>query len=110
VQVPHSEDIASHAVPESCVAYREVRGEALTGARTGQLLSRESVLIQGADAVSVAEGHTWRRVTASAAMTLRGLRTWHVRTLRVREPGGLASGPGAIPRVRFGKARSRSRG
>jgi len=38
VQVLHSEDIASHTVPESCVAYREVRREALTGVRAGQPL------------------------------------------------------------------------
>ena len=31
MKVPHSKDLASHTVPKSCVAYREVRREALTG-------------------------------------------------------------------------------
>jgi hypothetical protein len=112
VQVPYSEDIASHAVPESCVSHREVRREALTGVRAGQLSSRESLnLIQGADAVSVAEGNTRRGAIASPALALRGLRTWHVRTLFVREPGDLLLDRRWHHRsaVRIGKARSRSR-
>ena len=111
MKVPHSEDIASHAVPESCAAYREVRREALTGVQTGQPLSRESFKVQGADAVSVAEGNTIQCAIASAVLALRGLRPWHACTLLVREPGGLLfdrhwQHQGA---VRIGKARSRSR-
>jgi hypothetical protein len=67
-----------------------VRDEALTGEPAGQPLSRESFkLVQGADAVSVAEGNKDRRDSASACSTLRGLRTWHVGTLFAREPGDL---------------------
>jgi len=67
VKVLNSKEIASHAGPESCVTYREVRDEALTGEPAGQPLSRESFkLVQGADAVSVAEGNTDRRVTVSS--------------------------------------------
>jgi hypothetical protein len=40
VQVPHSKGVANHVVPESCVGYREVHDEALTGVRAGQPLSR----------------------------------------------------------------------
>lgn len=58
MKVPHSKDVASHTVPESCVAYREVRRVALTGVRIGQPSSRESFNIQDPDAVSVAEGNT----------------------------------------------------
>jgi hypothetical protein len=76
VKVPHSEDLANHAIPESCVAYREVRCEALTGVRTGQPLSRESFKVRGADAVSVAEGNTTRCDIASAVSASRGLRPW----------------------------------
>ena len=62
--------------------HREVRDEALTGELAGQPLSREIFkLVQGADAVIVAEGNTDRNVSASAWLTLRGLRTWHVGTL-----------------------------
>ena len=111
MQVSDSEDLASHAVPESCVACREVRHEALTGVRKGQPLSRESFLIQGADAVLKAEGNTKRGDIASLTLTLRGLRTWHFRKLLAREPGDLLSDQRwqHQPLARIGKVRSRIR-
>ena len=111
VKVHNSEGIANQAGPESCVAHREVRDEALTGEPAGQPLSRESFkFVQGADAVSVAEGNTDRRDRASACSTLRGLRPWHVGTLFGREPGDLLLGRfSCCVAVRIGKARSRSR-
>jgi hypothetical protein len=111
VKVPYSEDIASHAIPESCVAYCEVRREALTGVRTGQPLSRESFKVRGADAVSVAEGNTMRCDIASTSSASRGPSPWHVRTLLAWEPGDLLSDCWwqYRPAVRIGKARSRSR-
>ena len=66
---------------------REGIGEALTGERIGQPLSRESTLILGADVVPVTEGNTDGRDNASAQTARRGLRHWHVRTLFAREPG-----------------------
>lgn len=111
MKVLYSEDIASHAVPESCVRRREAQGEALTGARAGQPSSHESLLIQGADAFCAAEGETGWGDIASPNLALRGLRTWHVSTLLAREPGDLQSRrrrpPSAAPRI--GKTRSRSR-
>ena len=93
VKVLNGKGIANQTGPESCVAHREVRDEALTGEPAGQPLSRESnKLVQGADAVRVAEGDTDRRDSASAWMTLRGLRPWHVGTLFAREPGDLLLG------------------
>ena len=75
MKVSNREGIANQTGPESCVAHREVRDEALTGEPAGQPLSRESFkLVQGADAVSVAEGNTDRRDKASACTALRGLR------------------------------------
>ena len=111
MKVLNSKDIASHAGPESCVAHREVRDEALTGEPAGQPLSRESFkLVQGADTVSVAEGNTDRRDKASAGSALRGLRPWHVGTLFAREPGDLLLGRLSCCRaVRVGKMRNRSR-
>jgi hypothetical protein len=111
VKVHNSKGIANHAGPESCVAHREVRDEALTGEPAGQPLSRESFkLVQGADAVSVAEGNTDRRDKASACSALRGLRPWHVGTLFAREPGDLLLDRfRSREAVRIGKARSRSR-
>ena len=111
VKVHNSKGIANQTGPESCVAHREVRDEALTGEPAGQPLSRESFkLVQGADAVSVAEGNMDRRDSASACSTLRGLRTWHAGTLFAREPGDLLLGRfRCCGAVRVGETRSRSR-
>ena len=93
MKVSNRKGIANQTGPESCVAHREVRDEALTGEPAGQPSSRESFkLVQGADVVSVTEGNTDRRVSASGCPTLRGLRTWHVGTLFAREPGDLLLG------------------
>ena len=110
MQVPHNKEVAIHVVPESCVARREVRGEALTGVRIGQPLSRDSLNVLGADAVQVAEGNISKCAIASTWMTRRGRRTWHVRTLLVREPGDLQLDRRRLRRwaARIGKARSRS--
>jgi hypothetical protein len=91
VKVLHSKDLANHADLESCAAHREVRREALTEARIGQPLSRESWIFPGADAVHGAEGNTDGRAIASALPARRGPRPWHVRTLLAREPGDLGS-------------------
>src|SRR5467141_1677084 len=102
VQVHHDEGVANRIDPESCADTREGIGEALTGERIGQPLSRESTLILGADVVPVTEGNTDGRDNASAQTARRGLRHWHVRTLRQRPhhqiPGIEATGwlaPGA---------------
>lgn len=75
VKVHNSKGVASQTGPKSCVAHCEMRDEALTGEPAGQPLSRESFKsVQGADAVSVAEGNTDRRDNASAWKALRGHR------------------------------------
>jgi hypothetical protein len=58
VKVQDSESLASHTGPESCVAAREGRGEALTGEGAGRVSSREihalvrkQEAFRGADAV-----------------------------------------------------------
>src|ERR1700730_8666234 len=110
VQVHHDEGVANRIDPESCADAREGIGEALTGERIGQPLSRDSTLILGADVVPVTEGNTDGRDSASAQTTRRGLRHWHVRTLFAREPGDPTSDHRPVAGlVRIGKARSRSR-
>ena len=105
MQVRCDEGIASHIGPESCAVHREVHREALTGDGIGQPSSRDSELILGADAVDMGEGNTSKRATASAWMTRRGRRPWHVRTLLAREPGGLLSVQRrSAPLDRVGKA------
>jgi hypothetical protein len=58
-------------------------------------------------------GNTRGASSARARSTRRGHRPWHVQTLLVREPGDLRVGQvgqrDALPPVRIGKARSRSR-
>jgi len=110
VKVLYGEGVAIHTGPEPCVRVREGTGEASAGERIGQPLSRERNSPRAADAVRRAEGNRDGRVRASAFAPRRGQRPWHVRTLLVREPGGLMSGRrGAAAAVRIGKARSRSR-
>ena len=111
MQVHHDEGVANRIDPESCADAREGIGEALTGERIGQPLSRESTLILGADVVPVTEGNTDGRDNASAQTARRGLRHWHVRTLFAWEPGDLMVGQPSMRAAlaRVGKARSRSR-
>ena len=78
--------IANHIGPEPCAGIREDVGEASAGERAGQPLSRDRKLLPGADAVCVVEGNMSKSANASTWAPRRGLRTWHARTLRVREP------------------------
>lgn len=60
MQVPYGEGVATHTGPESCVAAREGRREALTGGSAGWVLSREiDEPLQGADAVEVSGRRHW---------------------------------------------------
>jgi hypothetical protein len=109
VQVPDSKDVASHVVPESCAAHREVRREALTGVRIGQPLSRDRCLSR------VPTPFHSRKATRTGAPTQAPGRPGAVeepgmcaRSLRGnREISGLTSCREALARI--GKARSRSR-
>jgi hypothetical protein len=110
VRVRHDEDLASHVGPEPCAVIREDAGEASAGKRTGQQLSRERKVYSGCRRRgNCGRLNNWR-VSASALLTQRGRRTWHLRTLVVREPGDLQLDRSGHDRaVRIGKARSRSR-
>ncbi len=110
MQVHCDEGVATHIGPEPCVGVREGAGEASAGECIGQPLSREIRVNPGADTVPLVEGNMAGRALASARLTRRGRRPWHVQTLLAREPGDLASGQDGPPSlVRTGKARSRSR-
>ena len=89
MRVHYGEGVANHTGPEPCAVIRKGGGEASVGVRAGQPLSREIVLISGADAVTRAEGNTEGRVIASVRPARRGHRPWHVRKLLAREPGDL---------------------
>ena len=68
MRVPHSEGVANHTDPLSCVGHREVPGEALAGESIGQLLSRESRSTRDADAVLPRKRRTrYREVRSNPA-------------------------------------------
>jgi len=92
VQVHYGEGVAIRIGPEPCVGTREGDGEASTGERIGQPLSRVNKIVPGADVFRITEGNTDRCVIASICPTRRGRRPWHVRKLFAREPGGLGFG------------------
>jgi len=92
VQVHYGEGVAIRIGPEPCVGTREGDGEASTGERIGQPLSRVNKIVPGADVFRITEGNTVRCVIASICPTRRGRRPWHVRKLFAREPGGLGFG------------------
>jgi hypothetical protein len=111
VRVHRDEGLANHIDPEPCAGIREAVGEASAGERIGQPLSRDRLLISGADTFRTVEGNMFGRAIASARTTRLGRRPWHVRTLLAREPGDLQSDRQRQYRLtaRIGKARSRSR-
>ena len=78
------------------------------GELTHSGLSLENIFPLGADAVDKAESNTFGRTIASARMTRRGRRHWHVRTFFVREPGDLGFDQLLYGLARIGKARRRS--
>ena len=67
----YGEGVASHTDPESCGAACKGGVEALTGARTGWVSSRESSLLRGADAVEIRgrphPGHRYREMLGNPA-------------------------------------------
>lgn len=111
MQVHFGEGLATHTGPEPCVDVREDVGEASAGECIGQPLSREIVMVPGADVVCKTEGNTHEHTTASARAARRVRRPWHVQTLLAWEPGDLMPDRAwLMPRpVRIGKVRSRSR-
>ena len=111
MQVPDNKEAASHVVPESCATHREVWREALTGVRIGQPLSHESHFFRAPTRLRTRKATRLGAPFASAQTAWRGRRTWHVRTLFVREPGDLQLDRRCQyrPAARIGKARSRSR-
>ena len=109
MQVHYDEGVAIYIDPEPCVGVREDGDEASAGESIGQPLSRES-LVPGADAVSSAEGNTFRTHHRKVRTARRSRRTWHVQTLFAREPGDPTAGRWRRTALaRIGKARSRSR-
>src|SRR5215472_3973840 len=86
VKVHYGEGVATHTGPESCAWRRETPGEALTGVCVGQVVSGESNVVRGADAVVAAEGNRDGSDSARIRTTPRRLGPWHAHTPPAREP------------------------
>jgi len=72
VKVRHSEGVAIHTDPESCAGYcREAAREALTGGRTGEVLSGESNVVRVPMPSWHAEGNRHGSVIARTLATPR---------------------------------------
>jgi hypothetical protein len=109
MRVPHGEGLANRPGFELCAAAREGGGEALTGGRAGQVLSREKRL-RGADAVLTSgRPHSARRYCKTRRDPARS------KTLCMR--GSTSHGNREIPRLpavmgiagRIGKSKDASR-
>ena len=72
MKVPHGEGVANRIAPEPCAGAREGVGDASVGERIGQLWSRESKIVSGADVVRIPEGEMDGGVIASARPTRCG--------------------------------------
>ena len=68
---PYVEGLATHSGPESCVAVRKGRSEALTGVRAGRVLSRENHCLRSADVVGAGgrphPAHHYRKMRRDSA-------------------------------------------
>ena len=95
MKVSYGEGLATHTGSESCIGVRKGAGEALTGVRAGQVLSREIEtpsrkrwLLRGADAVEIVGR---QKLGASISRDAFGPRAVkdpvHVRKHLEREPG-----------------------
>ena len=93
MRVSYDEGLANRIDPESCVCGRKVTGEALTGERMGQVLSRERGFAPGCRRRQLARKAT-RNVLISQEMFRPRVVVdpAHAWKLSVREPGGPVSG------------------
>ena len=106
MRTPDIEGVAIHDGPESCAGVREGGGEALTGVRAGQLLSREITDFGVPTSSHEAEGHIAGGVSASRSVDpARSENLCMYGVLPAREPGGPAARPPGDHRAgRSGKA------
>jgi hypothetical protein len=90
MKVSYSEGVAIHTGSESCTFARECEGEALTGVRAGQPLSREIEPpsrkrwpLLGADALERSERQNWKRRNREMLLDLARSKTlsMHASTL-----------------------------
>ena len=86
---PHTEELATHGGPESCVGAREGAGEALTGVRTGWVSSHVKAQSRVPTRCPNAEGNTGVTVMRGHGGPCGVLDPMHVRNILARELGDL---------------------
>lgn len=77
MKVLNEKGVATHFDPESCVARREVRGEALTGELAGIVYKPRKLLFPGAQGFKSSEGNT-RGPLSRGQLGRAGYETIHV--------------------------------
>jgi hypothetical protein len=82
VKVPYDEGVANRIDPKSCAGFREGVCEAFQGSAQAKLLNREN---DGRRRFACC-GRQYGRARQRKMPARRGRRTWHVRTVFVREP------------------------
>ncbi len=88
MKVSYDEDLANHIDPESCVCGRKAAGEALTGERMGQVLSRERGFAPGCRRRQRVRKATRTTSLSQDVFLPRVVEDpVHVRKLLAREPG-----------------------
>jgi hypothetical protein len=92
VQVRCNEGVAIRIGPEPCVGVREDDGEASAGGAHRPAMEPRKLDSPGRRRVQNHGRRHERRRDASLRPARRGRRTWHVRKLFAREPGGLGFG------------------
>jgi hypothetical protein len=90
---PYTEELATHGGPESCVGAREGIGEALTGARAGEVSSREIIPSGRRRGSGLGRQHNQVRQRECLEGPARSQTLCMFGKLHAREPGDLSDRP-----------------
>lgn len=106
---PYTEGVATHGGPESCVDVREGISEALTGARAGEVLSREIISPGRRRGSGLGRQHDQARYRECLGGPARSETLRMHEKLHAREPGDLSDRPREMARWAASGRQSRSR-
>ena len=106
---PYTEGPATHGGPESCVDGRKDVGEALTGARAGEVLSREIIAPGCRRGSGLGRQHGQARYRQRLTGPARSQTLSMHAKLHAREPGDPSTRPPEMVRWAASGRRSRSR-
>jgi len=109
MEEPYTEEVATHGGPESCVDVREGIGEALTGARAGEVWSREIIPPGRRRGSGLGRQHGQVRYRERLGGPARSETLCMPEKLHAREPGDLSDRSRLMGRRAASERRSRSR-